>query len=145
MGRKDPVDDGSTKESNEEMANPRGNPQNLKPWQPGESGNPGGRPKTRPMREYYKEELEELAPEELVRSLKMKEGATFGRALARGQIISGIKGKAQSAREIRETVEGKTPQPLELGEAGEPIKLSTEETIKRIQEIYGIRQNKKSK
>lgn len=27
------------------MANPKGNPQNLKPWKPGESGNPRGLPK----------------------------------------------------------------------------------------------------
>lgn len=27
------------------MANPKGNPQNLTPWKPGESGNPNGRPK----------------------------------------------------------------------------------------------------
>lgn len=26
------------------MANPKGNPQNLRPYQPGESGNPGGKP-----------------------------------------------------------------------------------------------------
>ena len=122
------------------MANPKGNPKNLKPWKPGQSGNPGGRPKKRPITDCYDALLDKPLPDELVRLLKVKKGTTYGEAIALGQAISAIKGKAESAREIREALEGKTTQRVEVtGDDGGTIKLDHGNTIRRIQEFYGLR------
>lgn len=40
------------------MANPNGNPQNLKSWKPGQSGNPNGRPKRKSFIELLHEHIE---------------------------------------------------------------------------------------
>lgn len=39
-----------------------GRVENLRPWKPGESGNPGGRPKTKPLTEELARLLEQKAP-----------------------------------------------------------------------------------
>src|SRR5437773_9185132 len=122
------------------MANGQGNPQTLKPWKPGQSGNPGGRPKKRPITDCYGALLNQSLPDELVRLLRVKKGTTYGEAIALGQAVSAIKGKAESAREIREALEGKTAQRVEVtGEQGGAIKLDQEKTVRRIQEFYGLR------
>lgn len=40
------------------MANPNGNPQYLKSWKPGQSGNPNGRPKRKSFIELLHEHIE---------------------------------------------------------------------------------------
>ena len=121
------------------MANPKGNPENLKPWKPGQCGNLGGRPKKHPVTDRYAAVLEKPLPDELVRLLKVKKGTTYGEAIAFGQAISAIKGKADSAREIREALEGKATQRVEVtGEAGGAIKLDLDNTLQKIREFYGI-------
>ena len=91
-------------------------------WKPGESGNPAGRPKKRPISERYEARAEMPLDEELRAVLKLPKGATYGDALAFAQFRSAIKGKADAAREIREAVEGRTAQRLELtGAEGGPI------------------------
>jgi hypothetical protein len=40
----------------------KANPENLKPWQKGVSGNPKGRPKTKIVREYARKIAEEVDP-----------------------------------------------------------------------------------
>jgi hypothetical protein len=79
-------------------------------FKPGVSGNPGGRPKKRPISERY----EVLAELELPRKDRIKhglpEGATYGDALAIVMFRAALEGNPSAAREIREAIEGKTAQ-----------------------------------
>ena len=92
---------------------------NLRPpWKPGESGNPSGRPKKLPISGRYEALAELLLDEQLRSMLKLRKGSTYGDAVALGQYRAAIKGKSDAAREIREAVEGKATQRLELTGAG---------------------------
>ena len=98
----------------------KGRIENLRPpWKPGESGNLSGRPTTRPISDRYQARAEERLPEELRLMLKLGKRATWGDALALAQFRAGIKGKAENAREIREAIEGKATQRIELDNAPE--------------------------
>lgn len=83
---------------------------NLKKWEPGQSGNPNGRPHKRPITDRYREILETLLPDEIRRALRLPTGATHGDAIALAQARQAIKGRTEAAREIREAIEGKTAQ-----------------------------------
>ena len=108
------------------MANPKGNPEvpafkanQFKAGQP--SANPGGRPKKLPISDAYLALAEQELPEELRVSLRLKKGATYREAIALGQIRAAIKGKTEAAREVREAIEGKATQRLELIGADDPL------------------------
>jgi Family of unknown function (DUF5681) len=90
---------------------PHGNKGNLRPpWKPGESGNPSGRPKRRPITDCYIQMAREKMPPELCKQLGMKVGSTFAQAVARGQFFKAIKGEVRNASEIREAIEGNATQ-----------------------------------
>jgi uncharacterized protein DUF5681 len=122
-----------------QTVNPKGKPENLKPWKSGETGNPGGLPKKRPITDRYLAGLE-APPEENIRiALGLPEGATNGDAVAKAQIRAAIKGKTYAARELREATEGKATQRLEIvGEEGGAIKVDIAESLARIREFYGL-------
>lgn len=104
------------------MANPRGNPANLIPFKPGVSGNPSGRPKRRPISDAYEALADVALPEDLRLKLKLPKDATYRDALALRQFHQAIKGVPAAAREIREAIEGKASQRIELtGAGGEPL------------------------
>jgi hypothetical protein len=91
----------------------RGNKANLRPpWKPGQSGNPSGRPKRRPITDGYGEMAREKMPPELCKQLRMKPGSTFAQAVARALFIKAMKGDVRSATEIRQAIEGSTTQRL---------------------------------
>src|SRR5437879_1138726 len=81
---------------------------NLRPWQPGQSGNPSGRPKTAPVREAFVRRAEWTLPD-CVRDAIEKGGfrlprrATFADALAAVIFAGGLKGNAACARIIHAT------------------------------------------
>jgi hypothetical protein len=80
---------------------------NLRPpWKPGQSGNPSGRPKRRPITDGYLEIARQKMPPEMCRQLGLKPGSTYAQALARGQFIKAMKGDVRNANEIREAIEG---------------------------------------
>jgi hypothetical protein len=85
-------------------------------FKPGQSGNPGGRPKKLPISERY----EELAELELPKKDRIKqglpEGATYGDALAMVMFKAALEGNPHAAREIREAIEGKTGQRPEVSD-----------------------------
>jgi hypothetical protein len=110
-----------------------------KGFRPGQSGNPGGRPKKRPISECYMVIAERPLPNDLRRCLKLEDGATYGYAIALGQFRAALKGDTAAAREIREAIEGKSRQRIELlGEDSGPIKISVEESLAKIREFYGL-------
>lgn len=104
--------------------NSRSVPPNLRPhcFPPGISGNPGGRPKVRPISDRYRRIAETTLPEKERKRLGLSVGATYGDALA----VTLFDGRANPsvAKEIREALEGRATQRIELtGEDGEPVQM----------------------
>lgn len=91
-------------------------------WKPGQSGNPGGRPKKTSISDAYAKLVDRRLPDEICRKLGLSKRATWADALALGQMRSAVKGKTDAAREIADRVEGKTAQAV-TGEDGGPLKL----------------------
>ena len=114
---------------------------NLRPpWKAGDpSPNPGGRPKKRPISDRYHEFAEQLLDERARIALGLPKGATNADALTIQQFRAGFKGNTPAAREIREAIEGKSTQRLEIvGEDGGAIKVDIAESLARIREFYGL-------
>src|SRR5437867_12296193 len=84
---------------------------NLRPWQPGQSGNPSGRPKTALIREAFVRRADSKLPD-CVRAVIEKSGfelprrATFADGMAAVIFASALKGNAACARIIHEICEG---------------------------------------
>lgn len=78
---------------------PRGGVEHLKPHQfkPGQSGNPGGRPKG--LSAAYKLRLDEVEP---------KTGKTYAELIAIAVTAEAMKGKIEAAKELRQATEGDT-------------------------------------
>ena len=74
---------------------------NLKPWQPGQSGNPSGRPKKKPITDLF-EEL--MSDPELV--------AQFKTAIANSIKKGGMAG-VMYMKEAADRLEGKVTQPID--------------------------------
>src|ERR1017187_9707883 len=90
-------------------------PEEAKPfmWKPGESGNPGGRPKKKPLTDAYAALLAKLIPND-------KEGRTFAEAIAQAMIKEAVKGKVNAASEIADRIEGKSLQRVAVSD-GDPL------------------------
>jgi hypothetical protein len=86
----------------------------AKQWQPGQSGNPHGRPRKRPISEAYEDRAQMTLDEDLCRALKLAKGSTYADAAALAVFRAAIKGRPDAARELREAIEGKQSQRLEL-------------------------------
>jgi hypothetical protein len=74
---------------------------NLRPWQPGQSGNPGGRPKKKPVTDLYEEMLQDP---EFVDSVR----AAIVSAVRKGSMAMVLQ-----LKEMTERVEGKVVTPIE--------------------------------
>lgn len=93
----------------------------LKPFQPGVSGNPAGRPRKRPQSEANDELLRSEVPEIMRTSMNkgmgkevLAKGATWADAIAYGLARKAVAGDSAAAKELRESVEGKSVQRVEL-------------------------------
>ena len=100
---------------------------NLKPFEPGKSGNPLGRPKKRPLSEAYQWFLEQPVSkndrEKMLKDhgIKLPDKATNAYVVAVGLGKLAPK-EHQSAKEMREATEGKATVRVELsGPDGGPI------------------------
>ena len=97
---------------------------NLKPFEPGRSGNPGGRPKKRPLSDRYAELLESPLPEKVRKAMDptgetLRPGSTWGDGIALAAARESIQKGGWSARkDVREAVEGRSVQRIELGAPG---------------------------
>jgi hypothetical protein len=100
----------------------KGKIENLRPpWKPGESGNPSGRPKKRPLSDTSGEFAGRRLPEELRLQRGLWDGATFADAVTQALFMSATNGDVSAARELREGIEGKAserpreiPGPVEI-------------------------------
>ena len=84
------------------MANSR----NLKPWPKGVSGNPGGRPKTKPVTEELERLLQQEAPE--------KNGQTWAALIAEALVRRAANGDVQAIAEVANRLEGRPAQAVSL-------------------------------
>ena len=85
--------------------------ENLRPWRPGQSGNPGGRPKKRVLDEILTELLE-------------KDGAKEASAIALSVLRKAKDGDLRACQFIAERTQGRPPQALQIsGEDGGPLEI----------------------
>lgn len=106
-----------------------GNKHPLKPFTKGDKrikAGPG-RPRKWPLTQRYKEILEERLPTAECKKLGLKGTATIGDAIAMKMASQAYKkGDVLATREIREAVEGKATQRIELsGPDGSPIEIES--------------------
>jgi hypothetical protein len=95
---------------------------NLKPAKPGEVRNPAGVNRKRPITdEYFRASLEPIPANLIARFNRswhaklLKPGDTWARAIAiRACFEAGFNSSIRAMREIRESMEGKAPQRLEI-------------------------------
>lgn len=83
-------------------------------FKPGNPGGPGA-PRKRPITEEYDEVVRELLPEKERRALGLPPGTTWGRAIALSRARHALlKTGVADAKEMREAIEGKSTQRIEL-------------------------------
>jgi hypothetical protein len=106
---------------------------NLKPFKPGQSGNPGGRPK-KILSDRYRAMLESAVPAEIARAMKLPEGALWADALTLQSMRTGLKANETGVlqrRELADRLEGKSVQRTEfLSDETVDIRVSFEDTSK---------------
>jgi len=86
----------------------RGRPQNLKPWQRGQSGNPGGRPKSAPLSRACRDLLARPMADD-------PEGRTYAEVIAETLAEKALAGDIRAAQEIADRAEGRPRQSIEVG------------------------------
>jgi tyrosyl-tRNA synthetase len=122
------------------MANSKGAPENLqRPWEVGKSGNPGGRPKWKPLTDAIRKQLaapitELYSAEQILKLPKRLQDpkTTIAEVVADALITEAIGGEAKvrAAREVMDRVEGRVPLPL-IGSTDEPIAITILNNIPR--------------
>lgn len=105
----------------------------LRPWQPGQSGNPGGRPKKQPITDALRDLVERA-------TIPLKRPPTLAEQLARQLLRQALKGKMAPIVEVIDRIEGKARQRVEQsGPEGGPIPYelpgTREEVERRVQEL----------
>lgn len=76
-------------------------------WKPGQSGNPGGRPKRTPLIDACREVLNQLMPGDA-------KGRTYARAIAEKLATKAVEGDIRAAQELADRAEGKARQTLQI-------------------------------
>jgi hypothetical protein len=79
--------------------------ENLKPFQPGQSGNPAGRTK----RKSLTEKMAELLAMDSLEGVEVPEGKTVGDVVARQVVKHACHGRFQYAKELLDRIDGKVP------------------------------------
>ncbi len=83
----------------------------LRPWKPGQSGNPSGRPKRKPLTDAYAAILRKRIPAAVARKLQLLGRPTYAQVIAMSLAQEAIKGKVQAASELADRVEGRITTP----------------------------------
>lgn len=105
--------------------------ENLRHWKPGQSGNPGGRPKKKPLTELYEQLLSDDVTVKTIRTAILK------------NIKSGKTAFVPLLREMADRVEGKVTQPIDA-KVTEVCQLTDDELqdqIKRLTEELHAAEN----
>lgn len=76
-------------------------------WKPGQSGNPGGRPKRKVLSDAYRAALEQEVPGD-------KKGRTWAEFIADQMVMEAAKRKVPAAAELADRTEGKARQAFEV-------------------------------
>jgi hypothetical protein len=105
-------------------------------WKPGQSGNPGGRPKKKPVTDALRVALDTIVPGD-------KEGRTYAEVIAFALVHEALAGKnkVSAASEIADRVEGKPGSRMEIDaslsveEVSHPREMTEEEIDARLNEI----------
>jgi len=87
-------------------------------WKPGQSGNPGGRPKKKPVTDAY---------------ARLMSNPAEADKMARALLDQALAGNVQAAKELREGIEGKAMQAIRMD--GELGLTSMEERKQRMVEL----------
>lgn len=109
----------------------RGNPEKIRPHQfkPGQSGNPGGRPKTTPLTDALCELLGKPYPNDA-------RHRTFAQVIAAAQVKKAEKGSIAHFNAVADRVEGRPRQMMELaGPDGAAIPISVENLDERLRAL----------
>jgi hypothetical protein len=105
---------------------------NLKPFRPGQSGNPNGRPPGKSLKIRIRELLAAMPPEEIMKAANRIGLTTSPDArdiMLLAQIQKAWKGDTAAARFLAEYTDGKPEQPIVGG--SEPIKIYVDSRFKR--------------
>jgi hypothetical protein len=78
--------------------------ENLRPWPKGTSGNPGGRPRNKPITEELERQLLQEGPS----------GKTWAAAIVEAMLRRASKGDVRAFAELADRLEGKTAQPVQM-------------------------------
>jgi len=91
----------------------RGNPDKTIPhrWQPGQSGNPGGRPKKTPLADACGEVLALPVPGD-------SHGRTYAQKIAATLAVKAAEGDIRAAQELADRAEGRARQSIEVEHTG---------------------------
>src|ERR1700681_3293 len=76
-------------------------------WKKGQSGNPGGRPKSKTLSDAYRNKLEEPVPND-------PEKRTWAELIAEAQVRDAVRGNVQAAREIADRTARRARQAIEF-------------------------------
>ena len=76
-------------------------------WKPGQSGNPGGRPRTAAFSQACREKLSQLVPDDPA-------GRTYAQVIAEALAQRALKGDIRAAQELADRAEGKARQSVEI-------------------------------
>ncbi len=111
---------------------------NLRSFEPGKSGNPGGRPRGPGITQFMRRHLMMQVPKTRrfqaeMDSLGLTGDCTFAEYVARSLIMHAAKGNATAISEVMDRMEGKIPTPIQHTGDGGPITLRV---------IYGDRDQK---
>ena len=106
-------------------------PGNPWTWKPGQSGNPRGGSSRKPITELYRRTIEEPCEHpEILSTLGLPEGSTWGAVLVKAAYIRAAEGNVQAINEITTRVDGPVEKPIEE----EPLDL-TGSPLERLQKI----------
>lgn len=102
----------------------------LRPWKPGQSGNPSGRPKRKPLTDAYAAILTKRIPAAVAHKLQLLGRPTYAQVIAMSLAQEAIKGKVQAASELADRVEGRIGQPGDSPE--NPLHLQIEDVTNEL-------------
>jgi hypothetical protein len=107
--------------------------ENLRPWKPGESGNPGGRPRTKSITEELQRLLDQEAPQ--------SSGRTWASVIAGALLAKARKGDVRAIAELANRIEGKPFQTVDLtmdtSGLAERLQKARERVARRTKETLG--------